>query len=547
MWNTKGPAPPAGEYQDDEPLERPTAAPAQAPASNGGLVLSTQCEFPALARGASRDRFAVLVHAKAPSDVARAPLDLVTVLDVSLSMKGQKLELLKQAMCFVIHQLGPADRLSIVTFSRHATRQIRLARMSDVGKASAKFAVGALCAVRGTNIGQGLRVGAQVLAGRRERNAVAGMILLSDGQDTSGCWTTVRPDGTKTYANLVPPSTSFSSRPAPIHTFGFGTDHDAAAMHAIAEATGGTFSFVGNEAAIQDSFARCVGGLLSVAVQEARVAVTCLHRGVHVQEVKSGAYVSHVGADGHAATIDVGELYDGEERRFLVLVHVPRARSTEEVTRLIKASCTYREAATGQAARKVAAPAAVVQRPLELATLPAPSLDVERERVRLAAAEDIAAARTAADGGQNAGAARILESRLKAVEQSAPGAAGNDPTCEAIKEELRDLSARVGDRAEYQQTGRACLLAGMSSHAQQRASGMDVVPQSTSASKGGGSAYLTPKMEEMVEMSRESSRKRGGGGQHQQQTVGTSGQVKQAKIEVIEEEGQEAPRSTTSV
>jgi len=371
-------------------------------------------------------------------------------------------------------------------------------------------------------------VGAQVLAGRREKNAVAGMILLSDGQENCG-GTSVRPDGTKSYVNLVPPSftgAGSSSRPAPIHTFGFGTDHDAAAMHAIAEATRGTFSFVGNQAAIQDSFARCVGGLLSVAAQEARVAVTCLHRGVHVQEVKSGAYGSHVSTDGRAAYIDVGELYDGEVRRFLVLVYVPRVRSTEEVTRLVKASCTYREAATGQA-RQVAARAAVVQRPLDLATLPAPSVDVERERVRLAAAEDIAAARVAADGGQNAGAVRILESRLKAVEQSAPGAAGNDPTCEAIKEELRDLSARVGDRAEYQQTGRACLLAGMSSHAQQRASGTDV----QSSSSKGSSAYLTPKMEEMVEISRENSRKRGGGGS--QQPVGTSGQVKQPKIEEV--------------
>ncbi|CAD6246891.1 unnamed protein product [Miscanthus lutarioriparius] len=528
MSDTKGPhlpaaaPPPAGLYQDDEPLERSTA-PAQGPAANGGLVLSTQCEFPALARAASRDRFAVLVHAK-------APLDLVTVLDVSGSMKGEKLALLKQAMCFVIDQLGPADRLSVVTFSNGASRLTRLARMSDAGKAWAKFAVESLAAQGGTNIRQGLRVGAEVLTGRREKNVVAGMILLSDGHDTCG-WTIVRPDGTKSYTKLVPPSftsAGHSSRPAPIHTFGFGTNHDAAAMHDIAEATGGTFSFVGNQAAIQDSFARCVGGLLSVAVQEARVAVTCLHRGVHIQEVKSGAYVSHVGTeDGRAATIDVGELYDGEERRFLVLVYVPRARSTEEVTRLVKASCTYREAATGQA-RQVAAPAAVVQRPLDLATLPAPSLDVERERVRLAAAEDIATALVAADGGQNAGAARILESRLKAVERSAPGATGDDPTCEAIKEELRDLSARVGDRAEYQQTGRACLLAGMSSHAQQRASGTDV--QSSSSKRS--SAYLTPKMEEMVEISRESSRKRGGGSQ-QPVGTGTSGQVKQAKIEEV--------------
>jgi Mg-chelatase subunit ChlD len=36
-------------------------------------------------------------------------------------------------------------------------------------------------------IGRGLRVGAQVLVGRRKKNFVAGMILLSDGQDTSGC------------------------------------------------------------------------------------------------------------------------------------------------------------------------------------------------------------------------------------------------------------------------------------------------------------------------------------------------------------------------
>uniref|UniRef100_M8BNK6 VWFA domain-containing protein n=1 Tax=Aegilops tauschii TaxID=37682 RepID=M8BNK6_AEGTA len=164
---------------------------------------------------------------------------------------------------------------------------------------------------------------------------------------------------------LVPPLfTHAGTRPGPIHTFGFGADNDALAMHTIAEATGGTFSFIENQAAIQDSFAQCIGGLLSVAVQEAPIAVTCLHRGVRVQEIKSGSYGNHVGADGRAASIDVGELYDDEERRFLVLVHVPKARPVESVTRLVKVSCTYKVAATGQAAH-AAAPAAVIQRLLE--------------------------------------------------------------------------------------------------------------------------------------------------------------------------------------
>jgi hypothetical protein len=110
-------------------------------------------------------------------------------------------------------------------------------------------------------------------------------------------------------------------------------------------------------------------------------------------------------------------------------------------------------------------------------------MDVKRERVRVSAAEDIAAARVKAEGGEHADAARILESGLRAVEQSAPGVAGDDPTCEALKEELRDLGARVGDPQEYQRSGRACLLAGMSSHAQQRSSGVEL--RTTATSSGG--------------------------------------------------------------
>jgi len=78
------------------------------------------------------------------------------------------------------------------------------------------------------------------------------------------------------------------------------------------------------------------------------------------------------------------------------------------------------------------------------------------------AAEDIAAARAAAERGEHAKAARILDRRQEA--SVAAGLAG-DERCAELVAELRELSARVADRREYEQTGRACLLAGMSSHA----------------------------------------------------------------------------------
>ncbi|GJM92541.1 hypothetical protein PR202_ga09019 [Eleusine coracana subsp. coracana] len=190
----------------------------------------------------------------------------------------------------------------------------------------------------------------------------------------------------------------------------------------------------------------------------------------------SGRYESNVDADGRAASVDVGELYAEEERRFLLLLDVPVAAAGDghaqqqdgDVTRLIKASCTYKDAAA-------------VRRPVAVAAAAdaEPSMEVARERFRVEAAEDIASARAAAEQGQHAEAARILDRRREA--SVAAGLSG-DARCAALAEELRELSARVADRREYEHTGRAFMLAGISSHAQQRAA---TVQLTGSAAPGG--------------------------------------------------------------
>jgi hypothetical protein len=169
-------------------------------------------------------------------------------------------------------------------------------------------------------------------------------VLLSDGQDTYTIFR--RWGGDANYEALVPPSFlrtgSAGDRSAPIHTFGFGNDHDAAAMNVIAEATGGTFSFIENEAVVQDAFAQCIGGLLSVVVQEARIAITSLHPGVRVISVNSGRYESRIDEDGRAASVLVEELYADEERRFLLFLAVPRAEESDCDSALVMVVCSWR-------------------------------------------------------------------------------------------------------------------------------------------------------------------------------------------------------------
>ncbi|KAL6857209.1 hypothetical protein ACP4OV_018591 [Aristida adscensionis] len=364
--------------------------------------------------------------------------------------------------------------------------------MSEDGKAAVKLAVESLVAEGCTSIRDGLLEAAKVLDGRRHSNAVSSVILLSDGQDncTMGCRGVSHGDGSEghtatDYDVLVPPSLARAAgdRSAPVHAIGFGTDHDAKAMHAVSELTGGTFSFVENQEAVQDSFAQCVAGLLSVVAQKARVAVECLDAGVRVRAVSSGRYQSRVDEDGRATTVDVGDLYADEERRFLLSVDVPRVR----------AGAAYLDTATGQTVDVAGGDAVVSRRPEA-----APCVEVARERARVEAAADIAAAHAAAERGDYGEAARILEGLREAVPRS-PAALAGDGMCAALASELGELGQRVSEQREYEQTGRACVLAGLSSHAQQRASSVHL--SCPRAAHRGPSAFATPAMRRMVKMS----------------------------------------------
>ena len=169
----------------------------------------------------------------------RAPIDLVTVLDVSGSMIGAKLHMLKRAMRLVISSLGPADRLSIVAFSGTPQRHLPLRRMTAQGQRVARRIIDRLVCGQGTCVGDALRKATKILEDRRERNSVASVMLLSDGQDER-VQTGNKTNQRKSSSHVS--STRFAHIEIPVHAFGFGQK--------------GGFS---HEPA-EDAFAKCVGG-----------------------------------------------------------------------------------------------------------------------------------------------------------------------------------------------------------------------------------------------------------------------------------------------
>ncbi|KAI3443845.1 hypothetical protein Pfo_000510 [Paulownia fortunei] len=302
-------APEPAIFNDDESLDHETDSTERSfsnksPADSDDrrkVNINTYTEVSAVTRSSAVDSFTVLLHLKAPlsnswhnasrndaklpkiSQTPHAPVDLVTVLDISGSMAGTKLALLKRAMGFLIQNLGPNDRLAVIAFSSTARRLFPLHRMSEAGRQQALQAVNSLVANGGTNIAEGLRKGAKIMEDRREKNPVANIILLSDGQDTYTVNNTGGSQNLPNYQLLLPISIrpdETSGFKIPVHAFGFGADHDASSMHSISEISGGTFSFIETEGVIQDAFAQCIGGLLSV----------CVHPTIHLGSLKAGSY-----------------------------------------------------------------------------------------------------------------------------------------------------------------------------------------------------------------------------------------------------------------
>ncbi|CAL9016157.1 unnamed protein product [Prunus brigantina] len=503
-------------FSDDEPL--PSTSPTRLSGPQT-VAIKSYTEYSAIPVAESRPTFPVLVSIRAPplqdaNDHGRTPIDLVTVLDVSGSMFGTKLALLKSAVKFVIQNLGPYDRLSIVSFSTIPKRVFPLRRMTVDGRESAILAVESLRANGGTDIVGGLNKGVQVLEERRERNPVSSIILLSDGRDNCnyGSQTTSSANQVSEFLNQLPALVRCSN--IPVHAFGFGTDHDAITMHAISDSSGGTFSFIESVAMIQDAFAMCIGGLLSVVAQELRLTVRSASQGVQIVSIPSGGHMSEISDESQQGVVNVGNMYAEEEKQFLVYLSVPistgtRNREGVKKTPLLDVSCLYKDLGSNELIQVVGERVEILRPKAWSPADEAVCLEVDRQRNRILVAEGITKAQVMAEMGNLEGAQVILAQRRSTLLTTAAAQAG-DGLCNWLEAELREIRDRMASTESYTQTGRAYVLSGLSSHSWQRATTRgDMTTQILTMSEGGTSrtsvgttvGYETPTMVTMVRKS----------------------------------------------
>ncbi|XP_051116105.1 probable E3 ubiquitin-protein ligase WAVH2 [Andrographis paniculata] len=307
-------------------------------------------ERPFVIATAPPEKFYVLVRIKAPSmtqyrdhPLQRAPIDLLIALDFSEGIEKPALDHVRDALAFVIDNLEPSDRLSILSSCASPEKVFPFRRMSQQGQEAAKDTVNTLVFTKGaTKFVDILTVAALVLEQRRYLNPAAFIILLSDRRDTTNtlplALENVREMAISDLEELpiavYPPRESsdyinnyFETPVFPVYAFGIGKHHEPFALHEVCSATGGTYSYLENYEILRDAIACRIGALLSVVTLQFCLTLTRGTAGVNILDIHSGDFYNNIcEEDKSIGEIKVRHLFADETKEFLIAVSLPARR-----------------------------------------------------------------------------------------------------------------------------------------------------------------------------------------------------------------------------
>jgi Ca-activated chloride channel family protein len=185
---------------------------------------------------------------------ARLPLNVCVVLDRSVSMKGVRLQQVKEAINHIIDKLQPEDVFSLVVFSDRA--KVLLPGQPHIDQAMAKSVVSTIQASGGTEILQGLLPGLEEIKRNQAEHTVNHLILLTDGDtygDEQGCLEQAK------WAGL---------NKIHLSTIGIGSDWNEDLLEQMADVSGGNSIYIDSLEKVTSIFSATMQNLETVVARE---------------------------------------------------------------------------------------------------------------------------------------------------------------------------------------------------------------------------------------------------------------------------------------
>lgn len=228
------------------------------------------------AQSISQRQLAISVSAIAAPNGRTAPLNLCLILDHSGSMNGQPLETVKQAAHSIVDSLSPSDRLSIVVFDHQA--KVLLPSQAIENPAAVKLEIDRLRASGGTAIDEGMRLGIEELA-KGKKDSISQAFLLTDGENEHG--------SNERCLKLAQLAAGYNLT---LSTLGFGNHWNQDILEQIADAAGGSLTYIQHPEQAVHEFNRLFSRVQSVGLTDAHLLLSLLPQ-VRLAELKPIAQV----------------------------------------------------------------------------------------------------------------------------------------------------------------------------------------------------------------------------------------------------------------
>jgi Ca-activated chloride channel family protein len=317
----------------------------------------------------------------------------------------------KQAAHRIVDSLSPDDRLSIVVFDHKA--KVLVPNQMIGNPAGIKLEINKLQPSGGTAIDEGMRLAIEELAkGRKE--TISQAFLLTDGENEHG-----DNDRCLKLAELA------AGYNITLNTLGFGNNWNQDVLERIADAGGGTLSYIERPEAAVSEFSRLFNRIQSVGLTNAHLLI---HLAPHVRlaELKPIAQVVpdtielSVIQEAGQCFVRLGDLMTDVPR--VVLANLYVGQLAEGIQPIAQVQVRYDDPISGET--QLLSERIPVEVTVQRDFQPSPNLQVQQHLLALAKYRQTKIAETKLQQGDRAGAATMLQSAAKtALQMGDQGAA----------------------------------------------------------------------------------------------------------------------------
>jgi Ca-activated chloride channel homolog len=277
-----------------------------APASSTWIGASAASD--AILAGGGETFMGVWVDVPTAVQKARAPIAISLVIDTSGSMAGPKIEHARAAARSLVKSLSDGDVVSIHTFSDEAQERVPPTVLDGTSRRRIDATIAELGSNGGTNLFDGMRMGASRAIHAPPTHLVRRVVLISDGMATVGPTT---PDVIGALAARS------ADQGAQVTAIGVGLEYDENTLNALAIRSSGRLYHLGEPRE-----------MASMLDRELKLLQQTMAAGAFVDIVPApGVQIiaaEGIRADAHdgGLRVPLGAMFGGQRREMLVRVRV---------------------------------------------------------------------------------------------------------------------------------------------------------------------------------------------------------------------------------